>query len=435
MEQTFDTRKLMVLSYYAALENGRGMPTLFTGPPGGTKTHEIGRFAQELGVPFVHISPSQRGEGFFGAAPCRGMDGDDAVLDFPPPREILELHRAKRGIILVDELRTAPRAVRPALLGIVLERRFGALHMDPGIRVFAASNSALDSSGNGAPLDAPTANRFCHVNMQDPTLDQATAYWSSCSKPRSYERTSKRAVAEKLKYSAGVEAEVDDYRIKVAPKASALIANFLRSTAGVWKSPIELAHQGPLRAQPKTGSPHCDGGWASPRSWSSVFELTITALSLAEISRRHGNVHGFKFESDLAAMREFAVMFDGLVGPLSSAFLAQIAGFNIIEPTDWLDGKEQLTQDDGPDRVYATFQAGSAFLVASSANSSKLSNADAALLKRRIEVFCDLANRFPPDLVYAPLQNIVADAASGALVQGAAATRVLTRFNVMKSLG
>lgn len=426
---TFDTHKLMVLSYYVSLENGMGMPTLFTGPPGATKTHEVGKFAREMGVPFVHISPSQRGEGFFGAAPCRGMDGDDAVLDFPPPREIIQLHRAQRGIILVDELRTAPRAVRPALLGIILERRFGALHMNHGIRVFGASNSALDSSGNGAPLDAPTANRFCHVNMQDPTLEQASAYWADCSKPRTYARDARKVSEEKYMYSQSVEEDIRSLRIKMAPKASALVANFLRSTNGAWRHAKDFAHHGPLRAQPKTGSPDCDGGWGSPRSWSSVFELVVTALSLADISQKQSTVHGHRFETDLAMMREFAVMFDGLVGPLSTAFLAQISGLNIIEPTDWLDGKEKLTEDDSPDRIYATFQAGSAYLVGASADKKQANET-----RRRAEVFFSLAERFPSDLVYGPMQNIGGNDSTRDLTTGPAASRAMAKFNILKGM-
>lgn len=401
----FDLHKIFTLAYYVALPNGRGLPTLLTGAPGSTKTHEVEALAKSLGVPFVHISPSQRGDGYFGAAPCRGEDDGLNVLDFPPPREIVKLHKQGSGIILIDELRTAPRNVRPALLGILMERRFGELKLHEGIRVFAASNSADESSGNGAPLDAPTANRFCHIPMKDPSLQDAASYWARSAKPRNYKPEATKKVNDKVKYSQHVEEELDALRGKFLPKASAMVLSYLRNTNGVWATAKKYAHVGPLRAQPLSSDPASDGGWGSPRSWSSVVELLTTYMSLAHLSKKEGNVHGHTYPADFSESPELLMMIDGLVGPVSTVFATASMNLNIIDAVDWLDGNEKLVKEDSPDRVFATFQTGASFLVGCADNEP--TDAQKKVLARRADVFFGIADQFPMDLVYPAVQTIV----------------------------
>jgi len=401
----YDLQRIFCLAFNVALPNGRGLPTLLTGAPGSTKTHEVEAYAKAMGVPFIHISPSQRGDGYFGAAPCRGEYNGMNVLDFPPPREIVTMHEQGHGIILIDELRTAPRNVRPALLGILMERRFGELKLHQGIRVFAASNSADESSGNGAPLDAPTANRFCHISMKDPSLQDAASYWARSAAPRTYKTEPKKLIADKIKYTMHVEAELDALRGKYLPRAAAMVLSYLRNTNGVWTTAKKYAHVGALRAQPMSSDPASDGGWGSPRSWSSVVELLTTYMSLADLSKREGNVHGHTFVPDFTESPELLAMIDGLVGPVSTVFAAASMNLNIIDAADWLDGKEKLVKEDSPDRVFATFQTGATFLIGAAENEP--TDAQKKVLARRADVFFGVADQFPMDLVYPAVQTVV----------------------------
>ncbi len=427
-----DLGRLLTIAYYVANTDGRGLPLLMTGPPGGAKTFEIGAYAKALGVPFVHISPSQRGDGYFGAAPCRGELDGQPVLNFPPPAEIVQLHQQGAGIILVDELRTAPRNVRPALLGIIQERRFGELQLHPGIRVFAASNSADESSGNGAPLDPPTANRFCHIPMQDPSLQDAANYYARISKPRDYRPEADKSVKDKLKASKTIEAKLDALRSKFHPQASSMVISFLRSTNGTWGTCKKYAHQGPMRAQPLASDPNSDGGWGSPRSWSAVVELLTTYMSLAFLTKKEGPVHGHTFVPDFSESPECLAMIDGLVGPLSTVFAAASSKLNIIDPQSWLDGQEMLVKEDSPDRVFATFQTGAAWLVGQA--ESNPNETEKKALMRRADVFFGLAEQFDADLVWPAVETIVGQNGSNArdmLTKGPQANRSMSKHLTM----
>lgn len=420
-----DLHKLLTISYYVADTDGRGLPLLMTGPPGSTKTFEVGNYARTLGVPFVHISPSQRGDGYFGAAPCRGELDGIPVLNFPPPAEIVKLHQGGAGIILIDELRTAPRNVRPALLGIIQERRFGELQLHPGIRVFAASNSADESSGNGAPLDVPTANRFCHIAMQDPSLQDAASYYAKITKPRTYKSEPAKSVKEKLAISKTIEEKLDGLRPKFMPVASSMVLSFLRNTNGVWNTCKKYAHTGALRAQPIASDPASDGGWGSPRSWSKVVELLCTYMSLAHLCKKEGPIHGHTFVPDFSECPEVLSMIDGLVGPVSTIFAAASSNLNIIDAASWLDGEEMLVKEDSPDRIFATFQSGATFLVGAAEGSPNEVEKKAIL--RRADVFFGLAEQFPMDLVWPAVETIVSQNGN-ALVQALSKTPQGNRF-------
>jgi hypothetical protein len=423
-----DLSKILTISFFVADNDGRGLPLLMTGPPGGAKTYEIAAYARAMGVPFVHISPSQRGDGYFGAAPCRGELDGIPVLNFPPPAEIVKLHQQGAGIILVDELRTAPRNVRPALLGIIQERRFGELHLHQGIRVFACSNSADESSGNGAPLDPPTANRFCHISMQDPTIQDAANFYARIAKPRTYRPESEKMTAEKLAASRDIEAKLDALRPKYLPKAAAMVLSFLRNTNGTWKTCKKYAHVGELRAQPLASDPNSDGGWGSPRSWSKVVELLTTYMSMAALTKKEGPIMGHTFVPDFSECPELLTMIDGLVGPVSTVFSAASAGLNIIDAEQWLDGKEMLVKEDSNDRVFATFQAGATFLVGAADNEPTA--AEKAVLVRRADVFFGLAGEFPMDVVWPACETIVGQTSGGArdiLSKTPAANRFLSK--------
>lgn len=436
LANTQNHRKLFTLAFFVTLPGGRGLPLLINGPPGATKTYEVERFAQEMGVTFVHVSPSQRGEGYFGAAPCRGEYKGEQVLDFPPPREIVDLDDEGAGLILVDELRTSPRSVRPALLGIINERRFGQKKLKAGIRIMAASNSASESSGAAAPLDPATANRFCHTSMEDPTVEEAATYFANCVGPRDYAPVPPIEMKARNAERIRIEEELNKLRPKIAPIAAAMITAFLRSTSGTWTTCKTYEHKSELRAQPTVSDPASDGPWGSPRTWAMAFELLVTHLSLAELCRGGQKVFGHTFAADLSTDLEFQTAFDGLVGPMSQAFCAAVSGYNIIQPEEWLDGKSKLVDGDSSDRIYATFSAGAAWLIGQAAGASKMSQKEAQLLSKRAETFFALSAAFSRDLTYGATLRTIECKDARVLTSGKIATQVLSEFvAIQQALG
>ena len=137
-------RKNLFLACWYGLTPGRGwgIPVLWEGPPGGSKTSQLEGWAQELGTPFIHASPSMLGEGWFGVVPVPQMpDGSsDMVTTFPPNEDVWRINNIGRGLVLFDELRAVQnKSVQAAMLGTFQERRFANLQLAVGVRVMAAS--------------------------------------------------------------------------------------------------------------------------------------------------------------------------------------------------------------------------------------------------------------------------------------------------------
>ena len=119
-----------------------GLPMLAWSAPGMAKSAKIEDLAASCDLPCEVLSPGERGEGGFGVVPVPkyGADGrTPETLSYPAP-DWTERFKEGRGIVFVDELTTAPPAVQPAMLGLVLRKRIGATVLPPGVRVIAAAN-------------------------------------------------------------------------------------------------------------------------------------------------------------------------------------------------------------------------------------------------------------------------------------------------------
>ena len=134
--------KLAFIAWFTPVSGGWGLPLLWTGSPGLAKTAKNKGWAKHFLSPFLHLSPGQKGDGYFGVVPVpyTNKHGRD-VLKFPINDDIDRLIEVGHGLILADELRSAPGIVRPALLGLFQERVFGDEQLPVGIRVWAASNA------------------------------------------------------------------------------------------------------------------------------------------------------------------------------------------------------------------------------------------------------------------------------------------------------
>ncbi len=101
---------------------------VIVGPPGIGKSQRVKKLGAELfgdGMTEV-LSPGERGEGAFGVVPVPNGDG---YLHYPAPDWVKRFAESGRGLVFVDEINTAPPALQPALLGLILDGRIGGCQL------------------------------------------------------------------------------------------------------------------------------------------------------------------------------------------------------------------------------------------------------------------------------------------------------------------
>ena len=191
-----------------------GLPVLLWGPPGVAKTAFVQQLADKLGFHLITVLASLREpsdflglpipasspeasenaglppnvmQGVTGSlAPATNLNFRAAALDqvqYAPPDWALECNahsdnpdssdvgEGKRVLLFLDEFATAPKGVQAALLRVVHERVVGDLQLNSNVAVIAAANPPSMSPG-GSDLDAPTVNRFIHLDWYPPSKRQ-----------------------------------------------------------------------------------------------------------------------------------------------------------------------------------------------------------------------------------------------------------------------
>lgn len=191
-----------------------GLPVLLWGPPGVAKTAFVQQLADKLGFHLITVLASLREpsdflglpipasspeasanadlppnvmQGITGSlAPTTNLNFRAAALDqvqYAPPDWALECNansdnpdpadvgKGKKVLLFLDEFATAPKGVQAALLRVVHERVVGDLQLNSNVAVIAAANPPSMSPG-GSDLDAPTVNRFIHLDWYPPSKKQ-----------------------------------------------------------------------------------------------------------------------------------------------------------------------------------------------------------------------------------------------------------------------
>lgn len=140
------------------------------GSPGIGKTQRIKKLAAELGWDCEVLSPGERGEGAFGVVP---VPNDDGFLHYPPPDWVKRFAESWKGLVFVDEINTAPPALQPALLGLILDGRIGGYQLPPGVKRAAAMNPVSQAAA-GWDLPPALANRMQYLQWASPSATEWT---------------------------------------------------------------------------------------------------------------------------------------------------------------------------------------------------------------------------------------------------------------------
>jgi MoxR-like ATPase len=278
-----------------------GVPVLLWGGPGTGKTSALLQLAADAALPCEVVIASIREPSDFAGLPVIQGDGGSVVM--APPRWAQRLAAAGRGVLLLDELSTAPPAVQAALLRVVLERAVGDLQLPDGVVIVAAANPA-DEAAHGWNLAAPLANRFCHLDW---TADASE--WAD-------------GLVGGFPRLALPETHADELASHVL-RARAEVAAFVRQrTALLYRLPSSQTEAG--RA------------WPSPRSWT----MAATLLGTAEAAG--------------ASPEVAALLVSGCVGPVAAA---ELFGWRdqgaLPDPEAVLRDPASLVLPERTDRAYA----------------------------------------------------------------------------------
>lgn len=303
---------LIKAALFTPTRRGWGLPVLLWGEPGVAKTDLIEEVCTSFALPCETLSPGERGEGAFGVIPVPVK----GVITYPPPDWSTRMENG--GVVFVDELTTAPPALQPSLLGLLLAKRLGGHCFGPRVRVVGAANPP-ELAASGFDLPAPVANRVGHLDWSAPSVEEHTAYMMRGDAVLT-EATSD-AVAE--------EKRVMERWPEPWAKARGLETAFLARRPG-------------LKNQcPKAGDPKSSRAWPSDRSW----EAATRALASAA-------VHGL---SDVET-EEFVAAFIG--EGAASEFFAFRTEADLPDPAALLDGTEKFKHNPARlDRTAAVLNA------------------------------------------------------------------------------
>ncbi|MEV6559270.1 MoxR family ATPase [Nocardia sp. NPDC051756] len=227
-----------------ALAVAADLPVLLWGEPGIGKTAALTQLAADLDLPLTTVIASVHEPSDFSGLPIIGDDPAVQGVPMAPPDWAVQLVRAGRGLLFLDELSTAPPAVQAALLRLVLERRIGTLQLPPDVRIVAAANPR-SSAADGWELSPPLANRFVHLQWtheHDVVVRGLGGTWPHATLPR------------------------------LAPeKLTEAVAFARRAVCFLLAARPVLVHQIPT-SESRRGGP-----WPSPRSW----EMTLWLVAFA----------------------------------------------------------------------------------------------------------------------------------------------------------
>ncbi len=217
--------KIIHAAFYTKMgrhHDDNGLPVVLIAEPGTAKTAAVNQFAEACklasgrSLAAVCLATGEVGEGAFGVTPVPSGTGTsievmEAVLDkleipydivdvrkaandvtgggmvmcFPKPEWTLKLLTSdgvEVGIVFVDELNSAPPAIQPALMGLILSKRIGGHQLGPQVRVLGAMNP-IDHAAGAYDLAAPVANRFGHFMWDGPTVEEWTNFHMGIDEP------------------------------------------------------------------------------------------------------------------------------------------------------------------------------------------------------------------------------------------------------------
>lgn len=148
------------------------VPTLMWGPPGVGKSSVVDQIARFYKIHNETVMANIREASDFAGLPAVIQN----EVHFAPPSWVKNLQRAaesgKQTLTFYDEISTARPEVRAAMLRPILEGVVGDEKLPDDVITIGAANHP-DIAAGGWDIDAPTANRFLHIDWDVTVSDMA----------------------------------------------------------------------------------------------------------------------------------------------------------------------------------------------------------------------------------------------------------------------
>ena len=148
-------------------------PVFLWGPPGIGKSDIVKQIGDDAGREVVDVRLA-----LWEPTDIKGIpyyNAEQGTMVWAPPAE-LPTNPTSTAIIFLDELNSAPPAVKAAAYQLILNRRVGTYKLPDGVDIVAAGNRDGDR-GVTYRMPAPLANRFVHLEAKvdhDDWVDWAT---------------------------------------------------------------------------------------------------------------------------------------------------------------------------------------------------------------------------------------------------------------------
>ena len=140
----------------------RQRPAFLWGPPGAGKSDVVAEIAKDLGLELRDVRLNLLDPVDLKGFPVVKGAGAKQQMSFVPPDF---LPTKGKGILFLDEMNSAPRAVQAAAYQLILNRKIGEYELPVGWAVVAAGNRAGDRA---VVNDMPSAlaNRLVHIDFE-----------------------------------------------------------------------------------------------------------------------------------------------------------------------------------------------------------------------------------------------------------------------------
>lgn len=157
-----------VINTLSALVSNKS-PVMLWGAPGVGKSDVVRQVANNLNMELIDIRAI-----LFDPVDLRGVPSvENGSTKWNIP-DFLPTDPESKGILFIDELVAAPRAVQAAFYQLILDRQLGEYHLPEGWAIIAAGNRAEDRAVSNT-MPSALANRFTHLDY-DVDLDDWTKW-------------------------------------------------------------------------------------------------------------------------------------------------------------------------------------------------------------------------------------------------------------------
>lgn len=257
-----DVERVMHAALFTPRADGRwGLVIVWKGPPGIGKSAAARRVSAQCRLELELLALGERGEGALGVTPVPKIASTgEQVMSYPPPDWTLKFRNDTYGLVFVDEANQLPPALKPYILGLLLDARIGGAFLGRKVRIMGALNPPEISAG-GWEMTPPEANRCGWLYWPVPS-EESWGDWLMGGASSGAESKAQLNPGEE-------EARVMAAWPSAFAKAGALVSNFVK------KFPDKLMKM------PVVGSQAISGPWPSPRTC----EMAARALASSWIHK------------------------------------------------------------------------------------------------------------------------------------------------------